>query len=228
MEDKTNAGAQSKLFHHMTDYASQMMWNSKKGIEPSSYLDVAVSDDQRELLKPTYRNALQGFIMYDVKGKGAQNKLAKRRLDMISGNVSSYSRCLNDPKRLKQIKEVNQLAATVAAVTADIENEKQAKKKKADQNVKASKEKKAAQIAKEAAERAIELPKLRPLMLDFETERRDVAVLNSTLFPKAYLAKILKHCYDAKPIGIAKKSKQEIYEEVIKCFEASKDAVVPL
>ena len=117
MKDKKNGDTQSKLFHHMTDCASQMMWNSsKKDVEPSAYSDASISNEQKELLRPFYKNTLQGFIVHDVKGKGTPNKLTKCRLDMTSGNVSSCSRCLNDPKRLKQTKEVNQLAATAAEV----------------------------------------------------------------------------------------------------------------
>jgi len=68
---------------------------------------------------------------------------------------------------LKQTKEVNQLAAAVAEGTADMDNKKETNKKKADQKIKASKEKKASITAEEAAVRAVELPKLAPLMLDF-------------------------------------------------------------
>jgi len=41
-----------------------------------------------------------------------------------SGNIASYSRCLNDSKRLEEIAELSQLAATVAEVSAEEENEK--------------------------------------------------------------------------------------------------------
>jgi len=39
---------------------------------------------------------------------------------------------------------------------------------------------------------------------------------------------MLKHCYDSKPTGIAKKSKEDICAEAMACFEVSKTAVVPL
>lgn len=233
MLNKKDPEAQSKLFHHMTNYTAQMMWNanSKQRLEPSAYLDANISEDQRELLCPSYKNMLQGFIMYDVKGKGAQNKLAKRRLDMISGNVSSYSRCLNDPKRLKQIKEVNELAATVAEVTADIAQEKKNQKTKKDQKVKASKEKKAADKAYEEAKRAEELPQLRLLMEDFETGRKRLTDSDSKLFSKAYLIKILKYYYNARPKGAQSMNKAQIFNELVKCFEAKeaeKEAVTPI
>jgi len=162
------------------------------------------------------------------EGKGAVNKLAKPQLGMISGNVASYARCLNSTKRLKQIEEANQLMATVAEVSADIQNEKEAQKVKVTERKKVLKEKKASVIAKEAAERAMELPKLWPIMEDFEEGRKEIHLLNTTLFPKLYLAKILKCYCDAKPTGIAKKSKEEIYAEVMACFEVSKAAVIPL
>ena len=37
MVDKKNPEAQSKLFHHMTNYAAQMMWDSKKKLQPSAW-----------------------------------------------------------------------------------------------------------------------------------------------------------------------------------------------
>ena len=230
LEDKSNESVQKKLFSHMTNHTAQMMRNTDRNqaLEPSSYLDASMSDDQKTLLCPSYKNVLMGYISHDVKGKGAVNKLAKQRLDMISGNVASYARCLNSSKRLKQIEEVNQLVATVAEVSADIANEKEAQQVKATERKNVLKQKKASVIAKEAAERAVELPKLQPIMQDFEEGRRDIHLLNTALFPKPHLVKILKHCYDSKPTGVAKKSKEEIYAEVTKCFEASKVAVVPL
>jgi len=119
------------------------------------------------------------------------------------------------------------LAATVASVTAEMEEEKRAQVEKTARNVKASKEKKAKKQAEEEAERAVELPKLKPLMEDFETGCRDIAALNTTLFPKPFLIKTLKCYYNAKPTGAPKKTKEDIYNEVIKCFEAGK-AVIPI
>jgi len=122
---------------------------------------------------------------------------------------------------------MNQLAAAVASVTAEMEEEKRAQVEKTAQNVKASKEKKAKKQAEEEAERAVELPKLKPLMEDFETGRRDIACLNTTLFPKPFLIKILKHYYNAKPTGVQKKTNQELCEEAMTCFEAGK-LVIPI
>jgi len=76
--NRNNKEVQCKLFDHLTNYTAQSMWDSNKELEPSSYLDAFMSDEQKTLLKPTYKNCLMGYILYDVKGKGATQKLAKR------------------------------------------------------------------------------------------------------------------------------------------------------
>ena len=217
--NRNNKEVQCKLFDHLTNYTAQSMWDSNKELEPSSYLDAFMSDEQKTLLKPTYKNCLMGYILYDVKGKGATQKLAKRWLDMITGNISSYSRCLNDTKRLKQIQEVNQLAATVAQVTADMDQEKDRKKTEAANREQKRKQKKKDDQAKEAAKQDCERPAVQLIMDDFikgtkpssEFENLTVSVLLS----------ILKYYYDDKPKGLAKMSKQTLVEEVLKRFEAA-------
>ena len=89
-----------------------------------------LSRNQLTLLNPNHQDVVKGFILYDCKGQGAVQKVAKRRLDMISGNVASYSRYLNDEKRLAEIKELNELTSAVAEVSADKMNEKKRKKDK--------------------------------------------------------------------------------------------------
>ena len=71
-----------------------------------------------------------GFIAYDPKGKGAVQRIAKRRLDVIEGNVNSYSKLLNDPKRLKIINNFNQFCASVAEVSEEVEQRKVQRKER--------------------------------------------------------------------------------------------------
>lgn len=65
MKDKTNKDAQDKLFTHMTNFTAQMTWNADKNqaLEPSAHLDPIVSEDQKQLLCPSYTNILTGFIL---------------------------------------------------------------------------------------------------------------------------------------------------------------------
>ena len=64
------------------------------------------------------------FIVYDAKGKGTVQKIAKRRLDVIEGNVKCYSKFLNDPKILKSIKDFNQICTSVAEVSEEVQQQK--------------------------------------------------------------------------------------------------------
>ena len=153
-----------------------------------------------------------GFILYDVKGKGAKTKMAKRRLDMITGNVSSCSRCLNDSKRLKMIEEVNQLAATVAEVTADMDAEKERKKKDAAQKVRDKKRKKQDDKAKDEAKKAAAMPSIQLLMDDFIKGVKQPAEFESLTRP--VLVNILKYFYNTRPIGLTKMSKEAVVQAV--------------
>ena len=222
LKDKKNKEAQNKLFSHMTNFTAQMMWDADKNqaMEPSAYLDTIMSDDQKQMLCPSYKNVLTGYILYDVKGKGAVNKLAKRRLDMISGNVASYARCLNSTKRLKQIQEVNELVATVAEVSADIEKEKTAQKVKALEKKDAAVKKKSLAEAKEKIKRQSMLPGLKFLMEDFISGRRRIE--DFFLLPKQQHQHILKHYYELQPKGWTNMNKEQLHKEIVKAFEAAK------
>ena len=99
-----------------------------------------------------------GFISYDSKGKGAVQKITKIRLDVIEGNVNSYSKFLNDMKIFKSIKDFNQLYASVAQVSEEVEQRKvQIKERKETKPVEKSRGK-AVLDAKEVANKAELLP----------------------------------------------------------------------
>jgi len=169
---RNDPSPQTKLFHHMTDFSAQSMWNSKQGVEPSACLDVQIAEEQKELLAATHKNTLMGSIVCNAKGKGAKNKIAKQRVDMISGNVSSWSRRLNDAKRLKQLEEVTQLTATVAGVAAEAATAKKEQQLKAAQKPKSKKAKKQSDAEKERAKREEALPALRTTVDEFAQGKR--------------------------------------------------------
>ena len=89
-----------------------------------------MSDNQRNFLNPTKNYVLFGFISYDAKGKVEVHKIAKRRLDIIEGNVNSYSKLRNDPKRLKRIKYFNQICASVADISEEVQQQKVQRKER--------------------------------------------------------------------------------------------------
>jgi hypothetical protein len=121
---------------------------------------------------------------------------------MISGNVSSYSRCLNDAKRLREYAEVNQLAAAVAEVSADIEEEKQQKKKRKAIQTNEKAQKQAQKQKDEDAKKEQVLPALRKLMLPFELGQKEATIEAFGRLKRDELRDLLKYHYlDAKGLS---------------------------
>ena len=83
--------------------------------------------------------------MDQCSGKKATKKVARRRIEFISGNINSYARILNGPQQLAQIKTYNDLAASISVLKAEsLENEARLReeKKKKDEEKAAAKAKK--------------------------------------------------------------------------------------
>jgi len=98
-------------------------------------------------LNPTMKDVIIGKLIHEMIGEGAKQRLSARRLEMISGNVASYSRMLNSPEQLEAVKDANNLTAIIAALNAEQEAEK---KRKLDEKKLAAAEK----MAKRAIEAA--------------------------------------------------------------------------
>jgi len=77
-------------------------------------------------------------------GNKATKKVAKRRIDMIEGNVNSYARILNGPQLLEQINAYNDLAASITVL-----------QKEKDELEARGKEEKKKSIAEKAARKAV-------------------------------------------------------------------------
>jgi hypothetical protein len=77
---------QMKLFEHMTNFCS--LQNAKVvTLKPSSALDVEFTQDQAALQQPTMMQCNTGVIMDEIRGDGAKKRMARRRLDMVNGNI---------------------------------------------------------------------------------------------------------------------------------------------
>ena len=105
-----------------------------------------ITQDQVDLLNPTPRDVQLGAIIDQCSGKKATKKMARRRIDFVSGNVNSYARMLNGPKQLEKITTSNQLSASIATLQRERkkEHEKQRElknKKKKETEVRAAEKK---------------------------------------------------------------------------------------
>jgi hypothetical protein len=110
---------QEQVYKHVCNHVARSNWNHEKDLSPSPYLDAHMTILQKQLLNPTHKQLVTGYVLFDCKGQGAMQMVAKRRLDMIEGNISSYSRILNDPQRMVSLRDLNKLTAAVALVSAD-------------------------------------------------------------------------------------------------------------
>ena len=173
--------------------------------------------------------------MYDVRGAGAKKKLAKRRLDVLEGNVASYARCLNDSKRLDALKEFNTLVASVAEISAEVQAERE--KKKADATARAQEKKDKKHQVEQAFQevQAAKMPELEGLMNGREddngvgsTSVEESCKKRFQTFNKRQLLDLLKYYYTAKIPGIAKMQKEELIEELwtLDSFKKTNDEVL--
>ena len=80
-----------------------------------------VTDEQKELLNPTSHYVQMGVILDQCVGKKAERKIARRRLDIVQGNVNSYARILNGAAQLDNIRTFTQLAASMSTFSVEIE-----------------------------------------------------------------------------------------------------------
>lgn len=89
-------------------------------------LNVEVSAEQEHILKPTTLDTVAGFLMKDLMGEGSKKRLPQCRLNFIDSQVSSHCSVLDSDEWMKLIQISNQ----VAAVLADIHNDRQKTREK--------------------------------------------------------------------------------------------------
>ncbi len=102
---------------------------------PSNWLDVECSKDQRKALNPAPRDVQVGAIIGQIFGDNAKTRIAKRHIDIMTGNINSYARILNGPSQLDSIKTYNDVAASLSEYNNEVKAQKasvQAEKKKVD------------------------------------------------------------------------------------------------
>jgi hypothetical protein len=121
------------LFDHMLKFGTHDPKNlpsSKKDDvvrKPLAWLDVEVTNDQLEVMKPKPLNQMLMEAMQDAGGQGATTKLVKQKLDMFR-NVNLHSGMANDEKKLNLLRNKRQLAASIAEASRMDKADTQAKK----------------------------------------------------------------------------------------------------
>jgi hypothetical protein len=143
------------------------------GLEPSSYLDVEFTKEQRKMLSPTHRDVQIGVILSQIFGEKASTKIAKRRVEFMTGNINSYARLLNGPEQLERIQTYSDLAASLS----DYNNEVNQQKESARAEKKQVNEEKLLKKAEKAAAEEIKRNDLLPgLMVELEKGAEHISI----------------------------------------------------
>ena len=169
----------------------------RPNVKPSDFLNVEITDKQCEFLSPTAKDVLFGSMLHDTKGKGAVRKAAKRKLDFVDGSINSYSKLLNDTKRMEEMKQHLQLVATVAEVSEEQELQKERRKNKRILDEAEKNRKKQQKIDDNEKNKEEALPIINELIGAFITKARE---LDQT----ALESEISKKCKNQMPSNILK------------------------
>jgi hypothetical protein len=202
------------MFEHMTNFCARQ--NAKLGsLKPSSALDVEFTQDQEALLQPTMMQCNTGVIMDEMRGDGAKTRMARRRLGMVNGNISSYCRVLNSKDQLDHMKEVKLLTASIAGVAKEKETNRQRRLDKRKQDA-ADRTKKDAERKAMPERKAIERkPNCAALMDEINDKCRD-HVKKLTVGRLKILLQ-----YEFNSTAANGKKKDECIAAVMLCLEAS-------
>jgi hypothetical protein len=164
-ENPQDCDTQEKLFRHTSNRACRQHYGPRGDpvgdLEPSQWIDIEITDEQRRLLKPTQKDLLLSSVEEDAYGDGANKKRARRRQDMNDGNAKSYSRILNSDKRMESYKEWNELQAGLSMVRRDKDNKREMKATEKRRATEQNELKKAEQEAAEKAQKEALIPKLK-------------------------------------------------------------------
>ena len=103
-EDRNCNVLQKVWFDHMKNFVSRQHLNTNldRILEPSAFLDISIRRNHFSLLQPAMKDVLHGSVISDAIGVGAKKKIAKRRINMLEGNVASYSRVLNSASQMER------------------------------------------------------------------------------------------------------------------------------
>ena len=128
-ELKPSGMAGRELLAHMSTFARR---HTAEGttLEPSRYLDIEITRDQRMILNPSQQDLTFRAIMRDTAGEGALKKLAKRKLDNV-GDIKAHCGIQNSVERIRQLKAARELSDSLTEIARKDHESVTAKKAKA-------------------------------------------------------------------------------------------------
>jgi hypothetical protein len=212
---------QVEYLDHISNFVAHQHWDKSETsvLTPSDHLDLAITADQQRMLNPMTKDVIIGSILNDTMGEGAKKKLAKRRIELLSGNIASYSRVLNSEAQLQHVKDMNSLTAILGEISAeqDATKEKKSNERKLAAAEK-EKQKAKAQMADLAKKEAL-MPELAAIVASIDSGSVDV--LGNLNVKK--LKELLKYFFGSHGLSTLKK-KADLVEEAKKWYTEYKAA----
>ena len=163
-ENRISTTAQVKCFVDMKNFVAtehvsgnKQLGNREK-LQPSSYLHVEMHYDQKRLMNPTTQDAQLSEIIDQDQGDKAKKREAKRRKEVISGNINSYSAVLNGKQQMEMVTDYNDLVASLGLLNSDKDTKAVASEEKKKKDLVDKAIKKAMAEAKEIEKREEMLP----------------------------------------------------------------------
>ena len=206
-EKRHDPEIQGKLFVHMTNFVATEHVTENKAkedmvqLEPTRGLDVEMTKFQKKLLNPTTKDVMISELIDQSQCKRAKKKEAKRRQDVINGNIGSYSAILNSEENLEAVKDYNALAASLGMLNA----EKDEKAKAA-----AQKKKDDAAAFCAAENQAKEAAKRNELLPGFIEELEQKTLDGILALPDTRMRLYIRYFFDKHVVNLSKKKKPEL------------------
>lgn len=225
-ENRHDATVQAKVFNHFSNFTctKHIMDNKKKKsqvqLEPSSGLNVELSEDQRHLLNPTFKDVQISELIDQAQGERAKKKEAKRRQDILSGNIGSYSAILNTEDKLQNFKDYNNLSTSLAMYNAEKDAKAKASSKKKEEEAAERAKNKAKKEAEEAKKRNELLPGLQQELL-----QKGNGILD---LPDKRLREYIRYLFQKKVVNLQKTKKDQLKAVLAPLVEQHQSAITPL
>jgi hypothetical protein len=165
--------------------------------------------EQRSLLNPKHSDITIGALLRDSMGEGAIKKMPQRRLEAFSGNISSYSRVMNNPEHLKRAMEVNEVSMALGELRQEAEDDRKAaaRQKKIGDEQREQRKQQALQLE---LDKKMQLqPSLLATAEKLATNESSVADINNK-----GLVDLLKYFFDPPTEGLSKMKRQQLMEVV--------------
>jgi hypothetical protein len=211
MMNKTCAISQMRLFHHMTNRVARDHWKSDRSapLQPSAWLDAVITCEQKALLAPTPADIVRASIINETIGEGAKKKNAKRRINFIDGNITSYSRLLNSSEQLTSMKEMNSLTAIIGEIISMRDQDKSERASAKAFKAQEREKRKQAAIQAEQEQKAALMPDLVGLA---EAAVDDKTTLSNLL--NSRLKDLLRYLFEPQTKGVSSMKRDKLMESV--------------